>query len=134
MKKRSTTKRQRSAALATKVPVGWMDRTTSAPTPTWLKGVIIVQGFFFVVLAGIQVPFHLGMLLPAAFLTMGITALVALWRLRRWSVYALLALVAMYFATKVGLLLGDAYRGVVAGVICRSLGIAAGIVLWKKLT
>jgi hypothetical protein len=97
-----------------------------------LKICVALQAFFFYASSGLTAPFRLGHLFPALVLAGGIAALVGLWRLRRWAVYVLVALLALYFATHVGLLLA-AFRGVLLGIVLRSVALAAGLAHWKKL-
>ena len=115
----------------------WMDRTSEVPTPTWLKISVIVQGFLFVGTSGIHGPFQsqIPTIVCVGFglLLLEVVALVGLWKMRRWAVYALVSFLCLYLATR-GEYFVIGFRGVVVGAVLRSIGIFAGIALWRQLT
>jgi hypothetical protein len=111
-----------------------LSRVSEAPTPTWLKFVVIVQAFLFFVVSGLSAPLSIDSILPAAIFAASVAVLVALWRLRAWTLYGLPGIVGFYIVTHIGLgLVFVAWRGFLLGIVVRSIALAAAFTIRKSL-
>ena len=72
------------------------------------------------------------MLAPIITLVGQVSALIALWNMRRWAVVVLgvLAIVSMLFATA----LESGTRGFFAGMIVRALPLVPGLLYWRRMS
>lgn len=91
-----------------------------------------MQGFFYFAMSGLTTSKGGDAAVRAAVLAASAVALVAVWTLRRWGLYVMLAVLAFYLATHLAFA-PIAWRGVILGTALRSIGIVAAIACWRRL-
>ena len=132
-------RKKRQTQPATKKPRAWLSwddgwsRKSNTPTPLTLKVVIIIQGVLFAVTSGVHGPPSSHLMLAVGFLGCEIGGLVALWRLRGWSVYMLGGGVAVYTLTHAGGLAGASAPSILLGILLRSFALAAAAAYRRML-
>jgi hypothetical protein len=113
---------------------GLFDRIGDEPAPNGLQICIVVQGVLFWVSSGIHAPYQMALVaFQTVVLGAGVTFLFALWRMRRWAVYALLGFCGLYLVLTAGALL-EHPKVLIVAIPLRLVAVIAGLVYWKKLS